>query len=658
MLLAGVCSEANRVALEKVIATRHLPTYSTTFVGRQAEIDDLCVLLSEPTCRLLTLIGLGGIGKTRLALEVAQQVQTAFADGVYFIPLELLQSPDQILQVVLSVLGLEVTPDPYAHLLAYLSEQHILLVMDNFEHLLDGIDLLRDILNSAAHVKILATSRESLRLQEEWLRQVYGLEYPDDFATALTGQDSAIRLFIERAQRLRVDLDLVTHYAPIVRICQLVEGMPLALELAAGWVNTFSCREIAEELPRNSDILAARANDTPERHRSIRAVFEWSWGLLMAQERAVFMNLSVFRGGFQREAAEQVAGATVSTLLALTDKSLVQLDSAGRYQIHELLSQYAAEKLAEAPEQRAAILDLHCDYYATFLHEREQEFRVEQSVVVTAELEDEIDNIRAAWNLAIGAHKIDQIRQALWCLAEFYDFRGWFHKGEFLLGQAVEVLSRGQAVGARGVALGLALAGQGNFLHYLGKIEQAKSLMREGVAVLYPLEGLRETAHSISLLSRLYFMTGDFHEAEKSYKASVALATEVNDYVTMSFGFLNLGFIAGSLGRCRESRLLLQNSFTYFRKIGHRLGIAITLDALGGLALTMGEYVQAEQLCQEAHTYLVALDSRWHLSLNYERRGAIDHALGDYKAALPLLQESSANCAAGQRSQKNRFFAG
>ncbi len=329
------------------MAVSNLPTQPTHFFGRTAELAEFTALLQDPACRLLTLVGPGGIGKTRLALELADRVTPHFADGVYYVPLQALHKADNILSAIIASIPLHISSgeDPQQRLLDYLQAQHLLLVLDNFEHILAGIDLLSAILDHASQVKILVTSRESLKLREEWLRQIRGLDYPENGSTA-SQPYSGVQLFVERARRLRGDFVPDAHYSHIVRICQIVEGTPLALELAAGWIKSLSCREIAEELQQDWDILAARAPDAPERHRSMQAVFDHSWQLLTEDEQAGLRRMAVFRGGCTREAAQQVAGADLPLVAALVEKSLLRHDlDSGRYDMQELLRQYMQEQL-------------------------------------------------------------------------------------------------------------------------------------------------------------------------------------------------------------------------------------------------------------------------------------------------------------------------
>ncbi|MGH2353778.1 MAG: ATP-binding protein, partial [Chloroflexota bacterium] len=352
----------------------------TPFIGRQADLAELSSLLSTPACRLLTLVGPGGIGKTRLALQAAARLRDAraaasgrgFGHGVYVVALQALRSPDLLLPALADALALPPvgSGDPLAQLLNYLRDKAVLLVLDNFEHLMHGAALLAGILAAAPQLKLLVTSREALNVQEEWLYPIQGLPFPDSELAADLEDYSAVRLFAERARRVRWDFSLDAERAGVVRVCRLVEGMPLALELAAAWTKTLPCAEIATEIESSIDFLATRLRDVPERHRSMQAVFEQSWARLDGGERAVLRRLSVFRGGFRREAAEQVAGASIPTLSLLVDKSLLRLEVDGRYQIHELLRQYAEERLRCAADEAAQVHDRHCAHFAALLQAR------------------------------------------------------------------------------------------------------------------------------------------------------------------------------------------------------------------------------------------------------------------------------------------------
>jgi predicted ATPase/DNA-binding CsgD family transcriptional regulator len=415
----------------------------TPLIGRSQEIDEIGALLDDPSCRLLTLVGPGGIGKTRLATEVASRKAESFPEGIFFVSLSALTRPEDILTAIA-----EATPfrfqqdnrDPREQFFDYLREKHakrMLLVLDNLEHLLDGVDIVSDILAITTNLKILTTSREALNLQEEWVRQIAGLTYPDQQEGRPLQEYGAVQLFLERARRIRGDFDLLEDTNSILEICRLVEGMPLAIELAVGWLKTLQPADIAKEIQTNMDILETRARNLPERHRNIRSVFSHSWALIREDEREVFQKLSVFRGGFRREAAEVVAGASLQTLAGLVDKSLIRLNSTGRYDIHELLRQYGAEQL-DITRQTATIQKAYIDYYLGMLQRLEAGIKAHRQIESLNIIEADFENIRNAWQLAVQYGHLMALDGAVESLHFFADMRGRYHEGVVLLRIAIE----------------------------------------------------------------------------------------------------------------------------------------------------------------------------------------------------------------------------
>ncbi|HSB65789.1 MAG TPA: helix-turn-helix domain-containing protein, partial [Anaerolineales bacterium] len=316
----------------------NLPVFPTPLIGRQREVEELSQLLLDPQCRMLTLVGPGGIGKTRLAIETVSLMVDTFADGVYFVPLASVTATRFLVPVIADVIGFAFESssraDPKSQLFDYLKEKQVLLLMDSLEHLLvePGIELLAEFLADTSRVRLLTTSRESVGLQGEWVFEVEGLPVPINEIAENNIQNTSVELFLQRARRANVRFNPTTKdYSAIVRICQLVDGMPLGIELAAAWVRTLACDEIAREIESGLDFLSVTTRDLPKRHRSMRAVFNQSWSLLTEDEQTILFRLSEFRGGFSREAAEVVAGTTVTALSLLVTKSLIRRNGSGRY---------------------------------------------------------------------------------------------------------------------------------------------------------------------------------------------------------------------------------------------------------------------------------------------------------------------------------------
>ena len=333
-------------------ARPRLPRPATPFIGRERELGALAERLADPACRLITLVGPGGIGKTRLAVQAAGASSGLFADGVYCVSLAAVESADAVVAAVADELGMPFSgrERPRRQLVDYLRERQALLVLDNFEHLLGCADLVDEIVQAAPAVKVLATSRERLRLPDEWLLDIDGLDVPASADAPGAETRSAVQLFLQTARRLYGRLSLSDDLAAIVHLCRLVDGLPLAIEMAAAWVRVLPVREIVAQIEHNLSLLARPLPHLPARQHSVRAVFEHSWRLLSEAEQRVFRRLAAFPGGFRREAAEAVAGAPLALLLSLVDKSFLRRDADGRFTLHELLRQYAAEKLREAAE--------------------------------------------------------------------------------------------------------------------------------------------------------------------------------------------------------------------------------------------------------------------------------------------------------------------
>lgn len=394
------------------------------FIGRDDELRDISALIHNPLCRLLTLVGPGGIGKTRLALEIASSQHGLFPDGVHITYLQATPSADLLVTAVAESLDFRFQPDgdPQSQLIHYLRHQSALLVLDNFEHLAEGAAFVSDILAAATAVKMLVTSRERLSLQEEWVYEVRGLDYPAHEGEPDIEGYGAVQLFVHSARRVSPHFRLTKLYKPpVARICRLVGGMPLGIELASAWTRALPCEEIAREIERSLDVLETSARNVPPRHRNMRAVFGPTWQRLSAEEQHVFMKLSVFRGGFTREAAEAVAGATMRTLLSLVDKSLLRLDGNGRYTLHELLRQYGEEQLHNSPPEQEQTLDLHRTCYMALLARCEQMivFRG-QSKEALKIMKNELENMRLAWQRAVWQGQFAEIAHGAEGLWTFY----------------------------------------------------------------------------------------------------------------------------------------------------------------------------------------------------------------------------------------------
>jgi predicted ATPase/DNA-binding SARP family transcriptional activator len=653
---------------------RHnLPPQPTPFVGRRQELAQIGSLLKDdPNCRLLTLIGPGGIGKTRLAVEAAQQALTnaaeVFPNGVYFVSLAAISSPKAIVSTIAETLNLPFYSgrSPKEQLLNYLGQKKMLMVLDNLEHLLvafqaasqqeieETTELLSAVKMRAPQVKLLVTSRERLNLQDEWVFEVSGMPFPSSTETEETAlaKYSAVELFRQRARRARATFVLAeAEMAGVIRICQLVAGMPLGIELAAAWIRLMSCEDIAREIERGLDFLTTSLRDVPERHRSLRTVFEQSWSHLSADEAAAFRKLSVFQGGFSLRAAGRVAGATLPALSALIDKSLLRRARTGRYEIHELLRQFAAEKLAADSIESEQVRERHAEYYAVFLQQRREDFKGHRQQETLTEILREIDNVRAAWKWAVAKRKVAAIGKALECFLLTHWQRGWFQEGETALRQAaagligIEIATELESVSLSKEwksVVGKLLAGQGFFCVRLGRYESALQLVQQGVALLRQAGSgyLQDLAYSLLLASIVDEVNGRYAEAAHAIEELLTFYQKIGDRWGMGTALVRLGQVARKQGRFVEAQDHLLEGIKILEPLGDHQGVAYALDDLGHAVRALGNYPQAQHYFEQALQNRQESGDQEGTILSLKNIGDMSRVLGRYAEAQERYQES------------------
>lgn len=625
----------------------NLPAQRMPFIGRAEELAEIAERLADPACRLLTLVGPGGIGKTRLALQVAAEKIEDFPDGVFFVPLASLSSADFLVSAIADAIKFSFYSrgDPKAQLLNYLRAKEMLLVMDNFEHLVDEADLLTEILTTAPDVKVLVTSRERLNLQEEWILEVPGMDFPASESVAQVEDYSAVRLFVQSARRLHPDFSLSeVEKSCLVRICQLVDGIPLGIELATAWIRALSCQEIAEEIGQNRDFLATSLRNVPERHRSLRAAFEYSWDLLAEEEKNTLKKLSVFRGGFQREAASQVAGAALSLLRALVDKSLLHRTPSGRYEMLEVIRQYAEDKFDD-PQEKEAAQDRHCSYYTEFLRQREGDLKGGEQQRALEEIREEIENVRAAWRWAVERVREHELGQALESLYRFYEIQSWFQEGAEVFGQAVAGLGGLDRVEKEppdesDLVLGRVLAHQGGLYQRLSRYAEAEELLQKSLALFRRLDARAEMAFPFDRLGLVAYDQGDYAAARRLYQKSLDIYREAGDRFGTVTSLNNLGLVAYAEGTYPEAKQFYQASLDICRETGNRFGIARTLHLLGLVAYDLGEYTEAKRLQQESLEICREINDQFGIARSLNGLGLVAYAEGAYPEAEQLYRES------------------
>ncbi len=623
--------------------TVQLPSRPPVFLGRAAELEQMAVRLADPDCRLLTVVGPGGMGKTLLAVEAARKESERFADGVWFVDLAPVNTPDEIVSAILRALTLSPAGQeaPTARLLAHLKTRQALLLLDNFEHLLAGAELLLSLLRGAPGLKLLVTSRARLHLAEEWLLPLGGLATPPAAAAVSTlnaaitngEQDDladfpSIRLFLQRMWRLEPSFrPTPADLAQIAAICRLLEGMPLAIELAAAWVRSLSLAEIAAAVRGRLELFTTNLRDVPARHRSMQSIFDHSWRLLDAHEQNLLRQLAVFRGGCTLAAAAAVTGATPGDLESLVDKSWLRVQER-RFTLHELMRQYCAERLDHEHESAtgeavAEVQRRHCLYFAgmTSAEEHLLNWKSDSMTVLSADF----GNLEAAWRLAVDHGDLSATRQMMNGLYFVAEMTGWFGVMLPFFEGAVAALrlrrQRAQGDSSQRQAAALLLTNllyiqQSLYLH-LGWLTRAQDCLDEMQALLAVAE------HDAQWQEQDFYWRW----------ADTVLA-------------LNCGDFAGAHARARKMLAYLGNCDLVFWpwrvEIGNRFWQMHMLGMMGLTARLLGDYVAAATHSESANRLSDEMGERRFQALSLCDIAVLWQLAGDYEQARSVAQRGLA----------------
>jgi predicted ATPase/Tfp pilus assembly protein PilF len=631
---------------------RHnLPAQTTPFVGREEELAELAKLLDDPLVRLVTILAPGGMGKTRLALESAQmgldhrEVRTSFTNGVFFVALAPLTSPEFIVPTVGEAVGFQFSPggEPKQQLLDFFREKHLLLVMDNFEHVLASADIISEILQAAPDVKIVATSRVKLNLSGENDFYVSGMEFPDWETPEDALEYSAVKLFLQSARRVRPGFELKPDdLRYIARICRMVAGMPLGILLAAAWVEMLSLNEIAEEIGKSLDFLESEMRDAPERHRSMRAVFDYSWNLLADDERAVFAKLAIFRGGFTREAAQAVAGASLRMLAALVNKSLLRRDpDSGRYEVHELLRQYAEERLNTVAADAEHIRDLHSAYYAEFLSQQYAPLLGRDQNKVLAVIESDIENIRSAWTWAVAHGKADDVTKSLNPLLLLYEVLGRQGEGAEMFNHAADTLSK-RGVTEDDLLLSCIRLTYALMAGELGDFARSKEVGEKCLAILRQHNATREIVLALNVLSYSAMMQGRYPEAKGYSHQAMTIVDGITDVWFLGMTVGNLGYVAYLAGDYEEARQVYEDGLRREVLTGNSYLMAILRNNLGEILHDLLENEAAKALFEESYALYKDLGNRRGMAYSLTNLGNAAHRILQYEEAQRCYEEALA----------------
>ncbi len=684
----------------KAPATPHnLQKPATPFFGREREISLLLKELADPANRVITLLGTGGIGKTRLAIETAFRCLPSFGDGIYLVSVPHDATSAQLISAIVSAVGisLQAQQDSKEQVLTAMRDKSILLLIDNGEHALKATGVLEEIVQSTS-VRLLAMSRERLHVAGELLIELHGLEYlQGDEAGVAAAQSlagfSATQLFVDRMRRVNHEFALSDATArDVARICKFAGGMPLALELAASWGRALSCREIADGIEESLRFLD-RTADTSSEQRSVRAIFDHTWSLLTPDEQRIFATLSVFVGGMSPDAALSVANAPLSSIVALRDKALVQRADADRYMIHELLRQFAAEKLGGDPDLEQTAHKAHARYFCKLAASNIDALNGSEQTPALARLQPDAENLEAAWRWLVNHGRVDDVAAMMEGYARFLDLKNRWQEWIGLLTEAIERfraetdptagqidarrtlgrllvmyatanLSVGTPAEANkaldesltiakdtGDSLleGLSLSGLGSVYQINGRHEESERALRQSLDLLKSKASGHDVARTLSKLGVTLRLGGKRDESEAAFLECLETYRSLGDPTEIAGTLANLATLYGAQGKLDAAIRYFEEGLELATQSGHRHLMLVCTMNLGFIAYIKKDYATAKSRCLEAWEIASEIGhqegkifARYYLALVCPRTGDFDEAEEYIRAGMKQSMELQA----------------
>jgi predicted ATPase/DNA-binding CsgD family transcriptional regulator len=609
------------------------------FVGRKKELADVSARLLSDECRLLTLTGLGGSGKTRLAIEAANSVTARFPQGSVFVNLQPLTRSDLLVATIAQALGLTFygEDEPRQQLLNYLHHKSLLLVLDNFEHLLNESVLVSEILAHAGGVKLLVTSREALNLQEEWLYPLKGMSIPPSIYSTSLEDYEAVELFMYHARRIRPDFDLSNEHEPVISICEMTVGLPLAIELAASWLKGSNTAQIAREMRFNLDFLSTNMRNIEERHRSMRAVFDQSWKLMSENERLIFARLCVFKGGFDKNAAVQVAGASFSSLAALVEKSLVQMVSPDRFGIHAMLDQYGVEKLESYGETEATHAR-HRRYFAQLMLQHETALQQPQQIQTMQAIESDFENIRLAWEWSTKHQEVSNLQAMLNGLYLFGFLRSRYRETIPMFQYTLDQLVTDTPF------FGKLLARRWGYLHwgYQTDDQEAFANIEKALAITLAENDPFEFAFCQLMTGYAMINMQRYTEALSCLETSKSMFEAINQPYYVCWTLHRMGYAYSNLNNRDKGNEYTEQSLLLARSAHNRVALVICLYNLGSNYILYSDYIKGRRYCEEALQVANELGHQGQIAHSLSLVALCAFFQGDYEICQEYAERSQA----------------
>jgi len=648
-----------------------LPAPQTSFIGREQEIQELIRLIRKPDCRLITIIGQGGIGKTRLSIEAARKCARYFSDGVFFVPVETCPSIDHLILAIAK--SLELTIDVVinavgtkSQVFEFLFNRSCLLVLDSFEHLVSIAEFLVELLKFAPKVKLIVNSRESLSLKSEWIFHLEGLAYYSSGGIFFDGQPDAVKLFIARAQQSNsraINFDDQQKSA-VYQICEFVDGMPLGIEMAAAWSDLLQPSEIVQEIQKSLDFLTTNKQDIPEKHHSLRIIFDHTWQGLSEKDKLIFSKMAVFHGEFDLQAAQNILESDLSQLSRLIDRSLLKRNPSGHFFMHALAHQFASEKLTRQRNLFQETIDRFCHYYVELMSQQQEALLGAGMMRARDKIKPFLINFEAALLLACNKLQKIEFMKVLTASLAFFTVYGW-HEGVLFLQQLESTRrkflceSNKQNIEIDEILLNLRLF-QAFWLVNLGNIEEAQRISNECLPILHnpemrkPLsiclhnlgvvasfrgevdESMRLLEEAVLLgretdcifwptylfwLGHAYFLKGEYEQGLATLEKSYEIYKRSDTLWGVAFAVSKMGLAEDSLGQHVKALRHQQEGLQTFKQLGYQSGTAYCYSRMSISAFFLGQFEESVQFAQQGYDIFISLGHSWGICTSLCRMG-------------------------------------
>lgn len=625
-------------------AKHNLPATLSRLIGRQNELKQISTLLGDENCRMLTITGPIGVGKTTLAIHAANQLLDRFPDGVIYAATDHVQTQADLIASLANALNLPQAGTRWSAICHAVRHLNMLILLDGFDGIRTDVDDLQTLLRTAPQVKLLIAAPTRFNVRGEWTVTLSGLNPSRNAPEADTVTNDAVEMFLYHARRAVCDFELRTHeYETVAQICELVDGMPLGIELAANWVRVFTCDEILREIRSSFHFLTGTVNNVPKRHMSIASVVERTWQRLPPEQQDLLRACSAFRGPFARAAFEWIVGVSAASLATLIDRSLLERLDDGRFRMPEMLRQFAAAKLNEHNNQQAVICRRFVRYYANFLSESVASLvggatpssMTQQEAI--QRIEQDYDNLQQAWRWAKSNGDADFAKVAAASLVHFYEITNRLADGKAWFSDAVDVFREDPHRHAQ------LLACLGWLFHLSGNSDRAYDMLAQATGYL-KLNGQKtESVLPLCWLAMLSQDVGAVNVANDSLQLSLAISKTYDDQAGAAYTIYSAAVVAHNSGEHERARRLCEKSLGMFQYQEDQWRMAHALELLGQIAHTGDSFVESQRCFEDARYHYHALNNLSYVASCSESLGLVACAVGEWQQAQQYVEDALAH---------------